>query len=177
MAETSPEKRTPDKQAEYITVGEVLGAWGLKGAFRVRPTTDFPERFKPGETVFIEAMPFVIQSSNWQKDGVILTLPGIDTPESAASLRRKTLDIPVSALRELPEGRYYQFDIIGLEVQTVDGAVLGQVTDILNCGNDVYVVKGEGGKEVLIPATKDVVKSIDLKSKKMVIEPIEGLLG
>jgi 16S rRNA processing protein RimM len=54
--------------------------------------------------------------------------------------------------------------------------VLGKVTDILNCGNDVYVVKGES-KEVLIPATKDVVKSIDLKTRKMVIEPIEGLLG
>jgi 16S rRNA processing protein RimM len=177
MAETSPEKSRAGNQTDYITVGEVLGAWGLKGALRVRPTTDFPERFEPGETIFIDSVPSIIKSSNWQKDGVIITLPGIDTPEAAAKLCRKTLDIPVSALRQLPEGQYYQFDIIGLEVRTMDGAVLGKVTDILNCGNDVYVVKGEGKKEVLIPATKDVVKSIDLESKKMVIEPIEGLLG
>lgn len=176
MANTSSDKNSQGKETEYITVGEVLGAWGLKGAFRVRPTTDFPERFKSGETLFIEGAPFSILTSNFQKDGVIITISGVDTPEAAAKLRRKTMDIPASELRALPEGRYYQFDIIGLEVQTVDGAILGKVTDILNCGNDVYVVKGEG-KEVLIPATKDVVKSIDVKKGKMVIEPIEGLLG
>ncbi len=140
MAKTSPEKMGADKQVEYITVGEVLGAWGLKGAFRVRPLTDFPERFEPGAEVFIEGAPVVIQSSNWQKDGVIITLAGIDTPEAAATLRRKTLDIPASELRQLPDGQYYQFDIIGLEVSTTGGTVLGKVTDILNCGNDVYVV-------------------------------------
>ena len=160
---------------EFITVGEVLGAWGLKGAFRVRPLTDFPERFETGATVFLEGQPVTIKSSTWRKDGVIITLAGIDTPEAAAGLRRKTLEIPQSSLRELPEGQYYQFEIIGLDVITTGGAVLGKVTGILSCGNDVYVVKGEG-KEILIPATKDVVKSIDLKSKKMVIEPIEGLL-
>jgi len=176
MAKTSPENSPADKQTEYITVGEVLGAWGLKGAFRVRPLTDFPERFEPGAEVFIEGTPAVIQSSNWQKDGVIITLAGVDTLEAAAKLLRKTLDIPASRLRQLPEGQYYHFDIIGMEVQTIEGAVLGKVTEILNCGNDVYVVRGKG-KEVLIPAIKDVVKSIDLKTKRIVIEPIEGLLG
>jgi 16S rRNA processing protein RimM len=176
MAKTSPENKQPEQPVEFITVGEVLGAWGLKGAFRVRPLTDFPERFDTGATVFLDGQSAVIQSTVWQKDGVIITLPGIDTPEAAAGLRRKTLEIPQSSLRELPEDQYYQFDIIGLEVSTTGGAVLGKVTDILNCGNDVYVVKGEG-KEILIPATKDVIKSIDLKSKKIVIEPIEGLLG
>jgi len=176
MPEKSRENKQPGKQTEYITIGEVLGAWGLKGAFRVRPLTDFPERFEPGETVLIEGVPHVIQSSSWQKDGVIVTLPGIDTPEAAAGMRRKNLDIPATELRELPAGQYYQFDIIGMEVLTVDGVVLGKVTNILDCGNDVYVVKGET-KEILIPATKDVIKNIDLKSKRITIEPIEGLLG
>jgi 16S rRNA processing protein RimM len=176
MPEKSGENKQPDKQMEYITIGEVLGAWGLKGAFRVRPLTDFPERFEPGETVFIEGVPNVIQTSSWQKDGVIVTLPGIDTPEAAAGMRRKNLDIPATELRELPAGQYYQFDIIGMEVLTVDGVVLGKVTNILDCGNDVYVVKSES-KEILIPATKDVIKNIDLKNKIITIEPIEGLLG
>ena len=176
MAETSPEKSRVVNQTEYITVGEVLGAWGLKGAFRVRPTTDFPERFEPGETIFIDGAPFVIRSSNRQKDGVIITLAGIDTPEAAARLRRKTLDIPASALRELPEGQYYQFDIIGLEVQHHGRGSPGQSDGHLELRERRLCGEGGGGKEVLIPATKDVVKSIDLKSKKMVIEPIEGLL-
>jgi 16S rRNA processing protein RimM len=177
MTKTSPEKQPADKQIEYITVGEVLGAWGLKGAFSVRPTTDFPERFEPGATVFINGKPVVIRTANWQKDGVIITIPGVETPEDVAKLHRKTLDIPSTELQELPEDCYYQFDIIGMEVSTTGGTVLGRVTDILNCGNDVYVVKSEGKKDVLIPATKDVVKSIDLESKKMVIEAIEGLLS
>ena len=176
MAETNPENSRADKQTEYITVGEVLGAWGLKGAFRVRPTTDFPERFEPGETVFIDGVSNAIQSSNWQMVRSSIAHGVIRAIDTAAKLRRKTLDIPASQLHKLPEGQYYHFDIIGMEVQTMDGAILGKVTEILNCGNDVYVVKGEG-KEILIPATKDVVKSIDLKTKKMVIEPIEGLLG
>ncbi len=176
MPEKSRENKQPDKQTEFITIGEVLGAWGLKGAFRVRPLTDFPERFDPGESVFIQGVPTVIQSSNWQKDGVIVTLPGIDTPEAAAALRSKNLDIPATELRQLPEDQYYQFDIIGMEVVTTGGLNLGKVTDILNCGNDVYVVKGDA-KETLIPATKDVIKNIDLKSKKITIDPIEGLLG
>jgi len=175
MAKTSPEKDRVEKQMDYITVGEVLGAWGLKGAFRVRPLTDFPGRFEPGAVVFIQGNPHTIQSSSWQKDSVILSLSGIDTPEAAAAQSGKSLDIPASELRELPEGQYYHFDIIGLEVYTVAGALLGKVSEILTRGNDVYVVKGEG-KEILIPATKDVVKSIDLKTRKMVIEPIEGLL-
>jgi 16S rRNA processing protein RimM len=63
-----------------------------------------------------------------------------------------------------------------MEVMTIEGTVLGKVTEILNCGNDVYVVKADN-REILIPATKDVIKNIDLKSKKITIEPIEGLLG
>jgi 16S rRNA processing protein RimM len=172
MTETSQDKITE----EFITVGEVLGAWGLKGAFRVKPLTDFPERFDPGEEVYIGGAPCTIESSSPQKGSVILKLSGMDTPEAATKLRRKTLEIPRSALHKLPRGQYYQFDIIGLEVITTDGAVLGKVSDILTCGNDVYVVKGEG-KEILIPATRDVIKSINLKAHKMVIEPIEGLLG
>jgi 16S rRNA processing protein RimM len=176
MVKKAPENNFPDKQTGFITIGEVLGAWSLKGGVRVKTLTDFPERFEPNEKVFIDGTSFDIQSSAWQKDNVILKLSGIDTPEDAAKLRRKTLDIPASELHDLPEGQYYHFDIIGLEVSTTGGLMLGKVINILNCGNDVYVVKGEG-KEILIPATKDVIKSIDLKSKKMVIEPIEGLLS
>ena len=175
MTNKSPNKEEPGKPVEFITIGEVLGAWGLKGAFRVRPLTDFPERFDTGAEVFIEGKASIIESTIWQKDAVIIKIPGIDTPDDAAKLRRKTLEIPQSELRELPEGQYYQFDIIGLEVLTTDGTVLGKVTNILNCGNDVYVIKGES-KEILIPATKDVIKNIDLKKGQMVIEPIEGLL-
>jgi 16S rRNA processing protein RimM len=76
----------------------------------------------------------------------------------------------------LLQGQYYTFQLIGLDVLTTEGQYLGQVTDIMaTAGNDVYIVEGEGG-EILIPAIEDVVKSIDLKKGKMVIEAIKGLL-
>ena len=175
MAKKDRENAQSDTPQEFVAIGEVMGAWGLKGAFRVKPLTDFPERFEPGEAVFLGGVRHTIESSMWQKGVVVVRLGGIETPEDAAGLRRKTLEIPRGALHELPEGQYYQFEIVGLEVSTTTGKVLGKVTNILNCGNDVYVVKGEG-REVLIPATTDVVKQIDLKKGTMVIEPIEGLL-
>jgi 16S rRNA processing protein RimM len=76
-------------------------------------------------------------------------------------------------LNPLPEGQYYAFQLIGLNVVTTKGKLLGQITDIMfTAGNDVYIVEGE----ILIPAIEDVVKSIDLKKGRMLIEAIEGLL-
>ncbi|MCL2615844.1 MAG: ribosome maturation factor RimM [Dehalococcoidia bacterium] len=176
MSDTNPIKPAPAEPSDFITIGVILGAWGLKGAFKVRPTTDFPERFKQGAEVYLDKQALIIEKVIWQKGEVILKLPGIDTPEDAAKLSRKALEISSSALFELPEWQYYQFDIIGLEVRTKDGDVIGKVGQILNCGNDVYVVQNPGCKDVLIPATKDIIKSIDLKKGILVIEPIEGLL-
>lgn len=142
----------------------------------MRPTTDFPERFKLGGEVYLGRQLFIIENVVWQKNEVILKLPNINTPEDASKLRRKTLEIPSSALYKLPEWQYYQFDIIGLNVCTTDGTTIGKISEILNCGNDVYVVKNQNSKDILIPATKDIIKSIDIKDGKLVIEPIEGLL-
>ncbi|MCL2678938.1 MAG: ribosome maturation factor RimM [Dehalococcoidia bacterium] len=175
MADKQPKAPVSHQPTEFVDVGEILGAWGLKGAFRVRSLTDFPERFNPGEVVYIQGAPHTILTSAWQKDGAIISINGIDTQEDAARLHRKMLKIPESSLKKLPAGTYYQFQIIGLEVDTIDGVKLGKITDILNCGNDVYVIKGES-REILIPATRDVIKSIDLDKGSMVIEPIEGLL-
>jgi 16S rRNA processing protein RimM len=162
---------------EYLIVGRALGAHGRKGAVRVKILTDFPERFNSGEKLFIEGAPYTIESSSLTGDSAIISFQGVDSPESADALRGKNLEIPADALSPLPSGRYYHHDILGLDVFTTVGAYLGKVTDILNTGgNDVYVVKN-GGKEVLIPAVKDIVIKIDLSAKKIVIEPIEGLLG
>jgi 16S rRNA processing protein RimM len=79
-------------------------------------------------------------------------------------------------LHELPEWQYYRFDIIGLEVHTTGGDVLGKISDILQCGNDVYVVQRPDNKDILIPATKDIIKHIDTQKGLMIIELIDGLI-
>ena len=166
-----------NSQAPYIVIGNALGAHGKKGELRVRVLTEFPERFKPGARLYIDGAPYTIESSKQHRDNAILKLSGIDTPQAADLLRGKRVEIPESERKELPAGRYYRHDIIGLEVWTAEGGFVGKVCDILATGgNDIYVVKGDAG-EVLIPAVKDVVKEIDLKKKRITIEAIEGLLG
>lgn len=176
MANTNSENTQAAESSDFITIGIILGTWGLKGAFKVHPTTDFPERFNSGKEVYLNKQPLVIENTLWQKKEVIIKLSSVNTPDDASKLRRKVLEIPSSALHKLPEWQHYQFDIIGLEVCTPNGTSVGRIIEILNCSNDVYVVQSHSKKEILIPATKDIIKSIDLKSGKLTIEPIEGIL-
>ena len=164
-------------QTPYIVIGEALGAHGQKGELRIKALTEFPERFKPGARLFIEGSAYTVESSSQHRDTAIVKLGGVDTPGAADLLRGKLIEIPESERKELPAGRYYHHDIIGLEVWTTQGVPLGRVSEILTTGgNDVYVVKGDAG-ELLIPAIKDAVKEIDLHKKRITIEAIEGLLG
>jgi len=161
---------------ESLIVGRILAPWGIRGEVKVEVLTDFPERFAPQKVVHLNARPLEIESCRPHKQHLVVKLATIDSVEDAEKLRGQDLTIPSSELYPLPEGQYYTFQLIGLDVLTTEGQYLGQVTDIMaTAGNDVYIVEGEGG-EILIPAIEDVVKSIDLEEGKMVIEAIEGLL-
>ena len=117
-----------------------------------------------------------IVSARWQKGMVYLRLAGIEDREGAAELRGRLLAIPESELEPLPEGQYYRFQLIGLAVISTGGEELGSVSDVLSTGaNDVYVVRGDRG-ELLLPATDEVVREIDLESGRMLVEPLPGLL-
>ena len=161
----------------FIVIGEVLGVWGLKGEIRIRVLTDFPERFCPGGSFLLEGVAYTIEGIKSSKDALILKLEGVDNPEEALKLRHLTLEIPEDERYPLPEGVYYHYQLIGLEVYSTEGARLGKVIQILSTGsNDVYVME-TNGKEVLIPAVADVVKNIDPDAGRITIEIIEGLLG
>jgi 16S rRNA processing protein RimM len=161
----------------FITIGEVQNPFGYEGEVRVKVLTDFPERFKKGARVFIDGVAYAIEHSHPQKSGFALKLTGIDTEQQANALRSKLVEIPESEKMPLPPGKYYWNDIIGLEVWTTAGDLVGKVTDIITTGcNDVYVVTN-GGKEVLVPAVKNVIQQVDMQNKRLVIEAIEGLLS
>ncbi|MBI5379769.1 MAG: 16S rRNA processing protein RimM, partial [Nitrospirae bacterium] len=102
---------------------------------------------------------------------------GCETSEAARSLVGGVIQIPDSEIPPLPEGQFYHFELLGLKVYTVEGAYLGEVTEIFPTGsNDVYVVR-DGPRETLIPAIRNVIRVIDLRGKRMVIHPLPGLLG
>ena len=161
---------------ESLIVGRILAPWGIRGEVKVEVLTDFPERFAPQKVVYLNTRPLEIESCRPHKQQLVVKLATIDSVEDAEKLRGQDLTIPRSELSRLPEGQYYTFQIIGLKVVTTEGELLGHITEIMTTGsNDVYIVEGKRG-EILIPAIEDVVKSIDLKKGKVVIEAIKGLL-
>ncbi|AGG06201.1 MULTISPECIES: ribosome maturation factor RimM [Dehalococcoides] len=163
-------------QEEYILIGKVLGVWGISGGLKIGVLTDFPERFDAGNELLVGRKLYTISQTNWQKAQVIVHLSGIDDIDTALELKDALVEIPASALKELPEGVYYDFQLIGLEVVDLSGVKIGQIKEILHMpSNDIYV-SSYGVKEALIPAIKDVVKEINLKTGKIIIDPIPGLL-
>ena len=161
---------------QFIVVGRVVAPWGARGEIKVEVMTDFPDRFSPQEEVHIDGRPMTIERSRLHQGRVILKLATIDSVEAAQGLRGRFLEVPQSQLRPLPKDEYYQYRLLGLEVWTTGGELLGRIANILPTGsNDVYIVPSRHG-ELLIPAIEDVVKSVELERGRIVIEVIKGLL-
>jgi 16S rRNA processing protein RimM len=161
---------------DFIAVGRVLTSWGVKGEVEVEVLTDFPDRFVPDEELHIKGRAVTVEECKWHRGRAILKLATIDSVEDSQQLRGQLLEVPQSRLHPLSQGEYYQFQLLGLEVWTTDGELLGRISRILPTGsNDVYVVPTTDG-EVLIPAIEDVVKSVDLDGGRMTIEAVKGLL-
>ena len=163
-------------EPEFITIGKILAPWGIKGKLKVKVETDFPQRFAPCSKIYIKHQPMTIDSTQWHKGKAIIKLNTIDCIEEAQRLNEQPVEIHHSQLDPLPEGQYYHFQLIGLEVWTTQGELLGNITEILAAAsNDTYIVS-TAKREILIPAIEDVVKSIDLNKGRITIEVIEGLL-
>lgn len=166
---------------EYLEVGQIVNTNGLKGLLKINPFTDDITRFERLKTIFIEhkkeLLEFEIESVRYQKKQVLLKLKGIDTIEEAEKYREDYLKIKRNKEEKLPEDTYYIVDLIGLDIYTENGELLGKLDDVFSTGsNDVYVVKNSEGKQILLPAISDVIKNIDLEQKKIVVNLIEGLL-
>lgn len=166
-----------DDADDWTLIGRVVGAFGVRGEMKVQSFSAFPDRFKNLKEVYVgdQYRRHEVIGSRFHKYE-LLRLSGIDTPEQVNALRGSDLWIPRSEAMALPEGEYYADDIIGLTVETTQGQVIGQVTDLLETpANDVYVVRGQHG-EVLVPAIRDVVRELDVVGGRIIVDPIEGLL-
>ena len=147
------------------------------------PLTDVADRFATLKKAFVhvkgqERRPVTVEKAVYRKQMVILTLREVTDIDAAEALRDAYIQVPVDEVAPLPEGVYYVFQLVGLEVWTEDGKRVGRVADVLTpgVGNDVYVVEREGKEEALIPAVKEFVTEIDLAGGRLVIQPVPGLL-
>ena len=166
---------------KYLEVGQIVNTFGIKGEVKVNPFTDDLERFEELKTVYVEKKKelilYEIEHVKYSKNMVILKLKGIENPEDAQKFKGCYLKIDRKDARKLPEGTYFIADLIGLDVYTDEGNLLGKVNDIFNRGSsDIYSIKNEEGKEILLPAIKDVIKQVDLEEGKIIVHIIEGLL-
>ena len=166
---------------KYLEIGQIVNTFGIKGMVKVKPFTDNIERFSNLEKIYIKnksgQTEYKIQEVKYHKNMVLIKFEGIENPEQADLLRNSYLIVDRETEEPLESGRYYIVDMIGLDVFTDDNEYLGKLEDIYNTGsNDIYVVKNELGKQVLLPAIEDVIKNIDMDNKKVIVHLIPGLV-
>jgi 16S rRNA processing protein RimM len=159
------------------TVGEVVGAFGIRGEMKVRLESDFPDRFARLKTVCLRlprggARLVSIERSRLHKGQVLLKVEGIDRIEDVEPWRGAWVQVKQEQAVVLPADSYYVKDLVGMEVFTKDGRLLGKVDKVLpNPGHDLWQVG-----EALIPAVKQIVTSVDATSRRITIDPPEGML-
>ena len=166
---------------EYFEIGQIVNTSGLKGVLKIKPFTDDIKEFSNLKTIYIKTKngltEFKIEQVRYVKNMVMLKLAGIDTVEEAEKYRNLYIKILRDQEEELEEGSYYVVDILGCKVNTDANQELGKIVDVFQTGsNDVYVVKDEQGKQILLPAIKQVIKNVDIKNKIITVHLLEGLV-
>jgi 16S rRNA processing protein RimM len=168
---------TPD---QLYAVGTIVKAIGIAGEVAVQPMTDFPARFRKLRVLWMggdsgSAAETVVEKAVVSPRGIRLKLKGIDDRNAAERIRGKILFVDEAHRAKLPRGQYFVHDVLGLAVSEEGGGDLGTVADVLRYpASDVYVVRGERG-EILIPAVKEFIRSVNLGTRTMTVRLIEGM--
>jgi 16S rRNA processing protein RimM len=152
---------------------------GLRGEVRLRPETDFPDRFAALRRAYLihdgRTARVRIGGARAHRGGLIVAIGGVEGRGGAEALRGAALAVPRADLAPLAEGSFYVFEVIGLRVRTEDGRMLGVVDEVMRgAAHDVYAVR-DGARRVLVPAVSQIVRSIDRKRGEMVVSLPAGL--
>ncbi|PLT30085.1 ribosome maturation factor RimM [Peribacillus deserti] len=169
---------------KWFNVGKIVNTHGIRGEVRVISKTDFAEeRYKSGNKLYFfaekskEPMELTVKSHRTHKNFDLLTFEEFNNVNQVESLKGGLLKVPESQLHDLEEGEFYYHQIIGCMVSTLEGEEIGKISEVLAPGaNDVWVVRGKRGKDILIPYIDEIVKEIDIDNKQIKILPMEGLL-
>ncbi len=164
----------------YFVVGNIVNTQGIKGEVRLMPAVDDVERFKLLDRIFVDRKgsitEYEIENVRFHKQFVLLKLKGIDDMTSAEKLKGTVAKITEDMALPCEEDEYYIRDLYDMEVVTDEGEKLGIISDVIFTGaNDVYAVKSDDGKEILIPAIKDCILNVDVENKIMTVKLLEGL--
>ena len=166
---------------DMLQVGVITQTHGVRGEVKVFPTTDDVNRFKKLKQVILdtgkETMPLEIQSVKFFKQFVILKFKGIDNINDIEKYKRCSLYVTREHAVPLEEDEYFIADMIGMEVCTEDGNIFGTLKDVIETGaNEVYVIENAEHGEVLVPAIKECIRSVDIEKGQMMIHLMDGLI-
>ena len=160
----------------YLVIGRLRKPHGVLGEILMDILTDFPERFVPSEILFVgeEHKEMVLIGRRWHQNSLLIQLEGVTDRDQAGQYRNALVYAPVSSSPKLPEGEYYQHELVGLTILNEAGDLLGKLVEIISTGsNDVYVVLSPDGDEILLPALKSVILKVNLSDSTMVVRPPE----
>ena len=166
---------------EYFEIGQIVNTFGIKGFVKVNPLTDNLERFEELKSVFVvknkELLEMKIEEVKYHKNVVLVKFKGIEDINMAEKYKGCYIKIKRENAKKLPKDTYFIADLIGLPVYDESGNLLGKVDDIYNNkSHDIYVVKDELGKQILLPSTKEVIKQVDIDNERIVVHLIDGLV-
>jgi 16S rRNA processing protein RimM len=163
---------------KYLEAGRIVSTHGLRGEVRVEPWCDSPDFLTRFGRLYLENGQTALEVTRARAAGnvVLIKFAGVDDLEAAEKLRRRVVYI-FRGDAELPQGTLFEQDLIGLSVVDAQtDKVYGTLSEVLHTGaNDVYCVKLPSGGQELIPATDEVVRSIDPDTGIMLVTPLKGL--
>jgi 16S rRNA processing protein RimM len=176
MAENAP---------QFLLVGEILRPHGVRGEVRMRILTDYPEAIAERGSVYLgknpqdtKAKQHPVDHMRMHKGYGLLKLKNINNRNDADPLRGQFVMIRTEDAVPLEDDEIYLYQLIGMQVKTVDGEELGELVDVLETGaNDVYIVQGRQYGEVLIPATEHTIVKTDTENNLITVDLPEGLLA
>ena len=160
-----------------VAVGRVSRAHGVQGEVAVLVLSEVEGRFAPGATLWLEdGRTLTVESSKPHRGGLLVRFREVRDREQAEGLQRALLVVPESSSPSLPEGSWWDHQIEGCAVETDRGRPLGTVREVIHtAANDVWSVVDGGGRETLVPALIDVLVSVDVDAKRIVVREIAGL--
>jgi len=166
-----------EETKEYFRIGVITEPHGIRGEVKVYPTTDDTAHLKKVKEVYLgkEKRLLHLKSVRPQNDRMILSFAEFENRNDVETLRKQELFVTRKDASPLAEDEYYISDLIGLAVFE-NGGQIGEVTDVLPTGaNDVYVIRRTDGSELLLPAIRQCVLSVDVPGKRMEVSVMEGL--
>ena len=169
---------SPDGEPVYLTVGFLRRPHGVQGEIIMDLHTDFPERMKKGRKLFVgdEHQLMTLTNVRPHQAGLLVKFKGFETPEDAGKLRNQCVYIKAKDASPLPVGQIYQHELFGFRVVDESDNALGELVEIIETGaNNVYVVRDDSGKEILLPAIPSVILELDLVNRFMRVHLLEGL--